>query len=923
MFNKFKHLILIFVIISIFLPAAANAFVISEIVAIPDTILGGISEANITTFQVVITFFLFYIIGVVSLLLSSNFLQSFISQQDQWMTNLEPMTQAGWNFTVGLSNMLLILIFLIIAFGFILKIESIQSKKALPKLLGVALLINFSWVFVRIFTDISHVIYNTLLPSESIFSMVIDVFLGPAKSIITTMMTAIGALVVSWAIPIANVFGQISFAIMFTVFFVPNIILWTFQAIFFYLLAGTFFTFAFLFAARVFVIQILIILSPLAFLSLILPQTKNFWSQWYKTLLEWLLLGIFFLFFLVLGFSTIKELSPTIGETRLPGALNMFQIGGYIAYYFAIFIYMAVILFIGKSFIPKGAKALIDFGTGIVSTVMTRGITPLQRAAQKRLSDVATTQQGKEDELKKQGITDKNMPRSIKAGRWMRRAVDLGHRVRGTTLNEENSKEISKIGAEADKINDPKLLQREINIARKAGNTNRELALTAKGISKGKGFQKSLQDEENIDKSRILSMAKRAQAMGRPDQAETLARGYSHILGEEEMATMTNFDAKKKEQYGTAKGMLFKTAKGDDLKQFKEGAWNVDGKKGGEIDESVLENLGGTQIGKMATEFDTFTDDFNKGAEGKDLDWFIEKNPSAALYLTGSPAGDLGLRPIKKNPDDEVGGEDRDSVVARIKTSRQKQRETEEKEKTAPEEYAAHMTEVNRGGATKTTTEQDSKMQETIEKAKYNIAKQKGAKKDAYDLRTISQYENKNKEKLAKEADFQNKEQLKKENEKNVTQKNMNYLRENGKKYQELKKNPLRSAEEQLRYKSYLNKIKEVAADNKKRGVSMKDANLQKQIIGDADNLGEMELADLMAREEKKENEKEVTSRASSKENYETEVDNKRIDLEKLENEYKAAKKADPTGFKTNRKEYEKEISNMKADIKHIKNKLK
>ncbi|MFH1509578.1 MAG: hypothetical protein ABID67_00295 [Candidatus Nealsonbacteria bacterium] len=656
MFKKFKHLILIFVIISIFLPTVANAFIISEIVAIPDTILGGISEANVTTFRVVITFFIFYIIGVVSLLLSSNFLQSFISQQDQWMTNLEPMTQAGWNFTVGLSNMLLILIFLVIAFGFILKIENIQSKKALPKLLGVAVLINFSWVFVRIFTDISHVIYNTLLPSESIFSMVIDVFLGPAVSIITTMMTAIGALVVSWAIPIGNVFGQITFAVMFTLFFLPNIILWTFQAIFFFLLSGTFFTFAFLFAARVFVIQTLIILSPLAFLSLILPQTKSFWSQWYKALLEWLLLGVFFLFFLVLGFSTIKELSPTVGETRLPGALNMFQIGGYIAYYFAIFIYMAVIMWIGKSFIPKGAKALIDFGTGIVGTVLTRGLKPLGMAAKKNLTNFATAQKGKEDRLAnasdavraryKRRMSPMNRF-AMGAGGLMRRGVEFGHRTVGTTLNEENSKEIKNSEAEASKISTPELLASEIKKARKSGNKNRELAFTANGITRNPRFKRILEAEGAIDKSTIANLAEHANTAGRSDQTETLARGYMRNLSKKELENMVNFSEEDREKYGSAKGMLFKKAKGDEIDQIEEGAWlNEEGK----MDESVMKNIKGNQIGKLAIRSDAFANDLNKFTEENGEEFFEKYNPGPMRYLDGNAAQDLGtgLKPVPR-----------------------------------------------------------------------------------------------------------------------------------------------------------------------------------------------------------------------------------------------------------------------------------
>jgi len=654
--NKTKFSILILIFVLLCLPRLTSAvFGIGDVglFDVFENILSGIEEKTAPVLDAVISVFTFYILGVAFLALSSNFLETFISQQGQWMTNLEPMTQGGWDFTVGLSNMLLILIFLAIAFAFILKIESFQAKKALPRLIIVALLINFSWVFVKMLTDLTQIIYNTILPEGSLFSTALSTFFGSATSLITNIIAWVAVIGGSLAIPIANSFTQVLISILTTVIILPNIIIWCVQAFFFYALALMFLSFAFLFAARVFVIQILAILSPLAFLCLILPQTKSFWSQWYKTLIEWLLLGIFFLFFLRLGFDVVGLLAPTGWEAVMIPGFSMFNFGGQVIYYFAVFIYMAVILFIGKKFIPQGAKELIDFTKGIASTVLTRGLVPLGGAMKKNIDNFATAQGGRESEIKgseESGEKIKLAPLNrvaMEAGRWMRKGVELGHRIAGTTLNEENSKEIAKGEAEANKINDPSLLLSRIKDAKRSGNKNRELGLIAAGISKGKGWKKLIQEDKSIDKSKteMISLGAQANAVGATKQAETLARGFMHKgLTEGNLSAMGfKLSDTDKERYGSIKEMLWAKSKGDDLKQFKTGSWlNEEGK----MEDFILKDFDGARLGTMAIEHgDAWIDDYNEGIEAKEKEhpgWLMENNNRSVNYLKNTSAQELG-----------------------------------------------------------------------------------------------------------------------------------------------------------------------------------------------------------------------------------------------------------------------------------------
>jgi hypothetical protein len=386
MLSKYKYLVLVLAAAILFVPKPTLAlWGVGDfgIFDIPDQILGGIEEKTGPVFTAVTTLLIAYMAGLAALSLTGEYLERFIYQQDSMMTALEPMTRAGWDFSAGLANMLLVLIFLIIAFAFILKIETFQAKKSLPKLLGVALLINFSFLFVQMLIDLSQILYNTVLPKEPIFSTIMDVLISPGESVIATVIAWVAAMGVSLAIPMVNAFVQILISTLFTVFLLPNIVIWTIQAFFFWLLAAMFFFFIFLFGARVFVFQMLIIVAPLAFVCLILPKTEKFWQQWFKILTEWLLLGIFFLFFLVLGFGSLSLMRPSVDALPLPGA-SLFKLGGFLAYYFVVFIYMAVILFIGKKFIPSGAQALMDFGKGIAGTVVTRGLKPIGKQLKER-----------------------------------------------------------------------------------------------------------------------------------------------------------------------------------------------------------------------------------------------------------------------------------------------------------------------------------------------------------------------------------------------------------------------------------------------------------------------------------------------------------------------------------------------------------
>ena len=415
MVNKFKYLILFLIFLGILLPEPVSAVVGTGLFDIFDHMLHGISEkTQIMIFSIMLIMFL-YLAGLALLHATLNILFVFIVQQPLWIQRLQPMTMAGWDFVVGLANMLLVIVFIVIAFAFIFKLEDLQMKKSLVRLIVIAFLINFSMLFVNMAIDITQILYNTILGAAGpdFWPLVIDTIMGPLWVSILALVVLVIALIVVFSIPIASSLGQIIFAGLYVTLILPFLILLLVQILLFYPLILLFATLAIVFAARVFILQILTILAPLALVSWILPQTRSFWVFWKRTLVEWLTIGVIFLFLLVLGFSVLGLLpppTPSLPSTvNLPGPLALIgamlsPIFAFVSYYFAVVIYVGVIVYIGKRQMPEAGKAIMGGLERLGSMAMGMGVGMLkkqglsayeksQKKAEKRTAEKGETKQ--------------------------------------------------------------------------------------------------------------------------------------------------------------------------------------------------------------------------------------------------------------------------------------------------------------------------------------------------------------------------------------------------------------------------------------------------------------------------------------------------------------------------------------------------
>jgi len=188
--------------------------------------------------------------------------------------------QTGWKLIRDVCNMFFSLILVIIALATVLKIEAYSWKQMLPKLVLMAVLINFSKTICGIFTDFGTVAMATFGGSfgGTFAGGVIGAFglpglrglAGTEGTIADDNMTNI-------------VLAYIAAAIMTMIFFVIMLS----------------FTVTLLF--RIVMLWFLIVLSPIAYIARILPQTKKYSSQWWEMFGRYVVVGPLVTFFLWLS----------------------------------------------------------------------------------------------------------------------------------------------------------------------------------------------------------------------------------------------------------------------------------------------------------------------------------------------------------------------------------------------------------------------------------------------------------------------------------------------------------------------------------------------------------------------------------------------------------------------------------------------
>lgn len=337
---------------------------------IANAIFGGLSTAILVPVITVITLvigilasiagFVFYLIGGIF----GRFIVSTFSIKIIPATDGIEFVNLGWQFSRDFVSILFIVILAFIGLATILRLENYQAQKTVPILIIMALLINFSGVIVGFIVDIGSLVTNFFIEKvadlsvENLKEHTLDRPLSYLKDTFFDMVKNLGSsaeisvfltsIIYGLSLIAFSLFGCLIFFVVMLIFFLRVIILW-----------------------------VLTIIAPFAFAAYILPVTRNLWSQWWKQLIQWSIIGIPLGLFLVLAKYVFEAdtgaifTPPTILDSGgLPWGEPGFNLIDLISNMFQPLIgllLMLVGILLSMQIAPAGANTVINWGqkTGI------------------------------------------------------------------------------------------------------------------------------------------------------------------------------------------------------------------------------------------------------------------------------------------------------------------------------------------------------------------------------------------------------------------------------------------------------------------------------------------------------------------------------------------------------------------------------
>lgn len=316
----------------------------------------------------------------------------------------------GWTRMRNFANMFFVVGLVVIALATILRYKEYQAQKLLPKLLIIALLINFIPVIAGTVIDASNIVMDHFLNKIQLDQGMVSNLTGRINDISTDIKQD------DLTQHLSRVVMLVAFELVITM---------------------VYFLYAFLFAIRPIALWLLIILSPLAFLAYIFPDTKQWWDQWWDQFLQWCFVGIAGAFFLYLAHLTmptsLSEMGVTLtGDPSGSGAAKTSF--DYVTKYLVpiIFMYAGFILAqksgaMGADATIKASKTVGKWGMGMVGKGTKKGLeaTGAPDRLRNRLEKMRTSKEPEGEDRENMNTKDKlkSAVGSALAPHAMRRAI--------------------------------------------------------------------------------------------------------------------------------------------------------------------------------------------------------------------------------------------------------------------------------------------------------------------------------------------------------------------------------------------------------------------------------------------------------------------------------------------------------------------
>lgn len=197
-----------------------------------------------------------------------------------------PIVILGWTMIRDIANMFFVVVLLIIAFGTILGLEQYEWKKTMVNFIMAAIFINFSKMIAGLIIDVAHVFTMTFVNAIAATAGGNLINMFHLNSMVSIVTGGLG--------------GEVNSNIIFEIFAGALMAL-----IFAVLAMATMGAYLVVMVSRIVVLWALIILSPLAYILSVIPQTKSYADTWWSEFGKHVVVAPIMVFFLWLGFATL------------------------------------------------------------------------------------------------------------------------------------------------------------------------------------------------------------------------------------------------------------------------------------------------------------------------------------------------------------------------------------------------------------------------------------------------------------------------------------------------------------------------------------------------------------------------------------------------------------------------------------------
>ncbi len=315
-------------------------------------------------------------------------------------SDLGPIVNTTWSTFRDLSNIFFIFILLYISIALILRLESFNTKKILSMVIVIALLINFSLFFTEVIIDGTNILTLTFLnaietPAQGSVGATLVGF-DPSGGIATAFLSNLGlSSFLGGKTTTGTSVNQSTIQFNNTNYvqaFIQSILMSGLL-----LFVGVVLLIAcVLFIVRYVVLVFLIIVSPVAFASMILPKTNSMIAEkWWKTLFDQSIFPVVFFALMwvtlqIIGSNNFNNGSGCSGQNGAVGFLSTISGGaldwacatGFIFHLVIAMGFLITSLVISKSMASSGGAAVsgaVNAGTKLAGRTVFGGTAMIGR----------------------------------------------------------------------------------------------------------------------------------------------------------------------------------------------------------------------------------------------------------------------------------------------------------------------------------------------------------------------------------------------------------------------------------------------------------------------------------------------------------------------------------------------------------------